>query len=447
MSGRSTRDIGRALVQAALEAADPEAAVQRALRVEGEALLLGETRVALGDIERLVVVGGGKAGVPMARAASRALGARVDAGLVIVPHAIAAALPDRRVGAIESAGASHPVPDAQGLAAAQRLADLVDGLGEGDLVLSLISGGASALITAPREPLGLDDLVRTTELLLASGATIDEINCLRKHVESLKGGQLAARAFPARTLSLVLSDVVGSDLSTIASGPTVGDPTTFADALAIARRRDVLSTLPASVRELLEAGARGELDETPAPGDPRLERASALIVGSARVAAEAALERCSALGLGAQILTTFLEGEAREVGRALAAVLREIDAAGRPLARPCCLICAGETTVTLRGGGKGGRNQELALAAAPALAGLENVLLLTLASDGVDGPTDAAGAFVDGSTMARAAERGLDVATHLRDNNAYPLLEALGDLLLLGPTGTNVNDLTFLIAL
>jgi len=286
-----------------------------------------------------------------------------------------------------------------------------------------------------------------TRELLACGASINEINTLRKHLDQVKGGGLARMAQPAALATLVLSDVVGDPLDVIASGPTVPDPTTFADAYAILERYGIVERIPPPIVAHLCRGIAGAVAETPKAGDALFERVQNLIIGSNRQAAEGALEAAQAEGFNAMLLTTYLQGEAREVGRVLAALAREIAATGRPVSRPACVVAGGETTVTLRGDGMGGRNQELALATAADLAGLRDVLLVTLATDGGDGPTDAAGAVVTGATLDQARGLGLDPAAQLARNDAYPFFAALGDLLRPGPTQTNVNDLTFVFAL
>ncbi|HWQ15006.1 MAG TPA: DUF4147 domain-containing protein, partial [Roseiflexaceae bacterium] len=343
--------------------------------------------------------------------------------------------------------AGHPVPDERSVAAGRAVAALLAGATERDLVLVLISGGGSALLTLPVPGVALDDMQALTRALLASGASINEINALRKHLDRVKGGGLARMAHPATLAALALSDVVGSPLDVIASGPTVADTSTFADAWGVLERYGLADSAPGPILDHLRRGLAGAAPETPKPGDPALEGVQNVVVGSNAQAAAAALEAARAEGFHPLLLTTYLQGEAREIGRALAAVAREIAASGNPLPRPACLVAGGETTVTLRGAGRGGRNQELALAAAADLAGLEGVALVALATDGDDGPTDAAGAVATGETLARAQALGLDLANHLARNDAYPFFAALDDLLRPGPTHTNVNDLMFLFAL
>jgi hydroxypyruvate reductase len=433
------------LVRAALSAVDPAAAVKRHLALRGEELLLdGRPLADLAATGRVLVVGGGKAALPMALACEELLGPRISDGLVITKRGQGEGRRPRRIQVLE---AGHPVPDAGGVRATARMLALLSGLDEQDLVLCLISGGGSALMTLPVPGVSLAHLEQVNDLLLAAGAPIEAVNAVRKHLSQLKGGRLAALAAPARVGSLILSDVVGNPLDVIASGPTAPDSSTFDAALAVLQRFGLLAEVPPPVLEHLRAGAAGEREETLKPGDPRLARVDNAIVGSNARAAAAAAARARELGFSALVLSTHVQGEAREVARVYAAVLRELALAGRPLPRPACVVAGGETTVTLRRrGGRGGRNQELALAAALDLQGLRDVALVALATDGTDGPTDAGGALADGSTVARARALGLEPRAHLDGNDAYPLFEALGDLLLLGPTGTNVNDITLLLA-
>jgi glycerate 2-kinase len=434
------------ILAAAIAAVEPGAAVCRFLRREGETLVAGDVTYDLRAFDRVWIIGAGKAGAPMAVAAAGIVGERLTGGTVVVKEGhltadhVAALQPQ-----VELLEAGHPLPDTRGVAAGERIAALLTQLGERDLVLALISGGGSALLTRPAPGISLDDMQKLTGVLLACGASINEINTLRRHLDTLKGGGLARLAAPATVITLVLSDVVGDPLDVIASGPTVADPTTFADALDVLERYNVLHQTPVAILRRLESGVRGEIAETPKPGDPALARVGNLIIGSNRLAAEAALAAAHREGFNALILTTFLQGEARVVGRVLAAIAREIADNNRPISRPACVIAGGETTVTLRGDGRGGRNQELALAAVADLAAAPGALLVALATDGGDGPTDAAGAVVSTTTYQRARDLGLDIATALARNDSYPFFDALGDLLRPGSTHTNVNDLALVV--
>ena len=378
----------------------------------------------------------------MARAAEEALGPALSEALAVD---VSARIPLARTRRLL---AGHPVPDEAGRRAADEVETLVHGLGADDLLLLLVSGGASALLPAPVEGLVLDDKARTTAVLLRAGATITELNTVRKHLSRLKGGGLARTAAPARIACLALSDVVGDEPSTIASGLAAPDPTTYADALEAIERRGVREVVPAAVRRHLEAGMRGERPETPKPGDPLFRRVVFAVVGSNRLSVAAAAREARRQGLRPLVLTTRLEGEAREVARALTAVLRQCVEDGRPAAPPVCLLAGGETTVTVTGSGRGGRNQELVLAAAEALAAFPVPgVVASLATDGVDGNSDAAGGVADDRTLARAEALGLaPPSAFLADNDSRSFLGPLGDLIVTGPTGTNVMDLTALAA-
>ena len=414
-----------AIFKAALRAADPGDAVARHLERED-----------LTRYRNVYVVGAGKAGVSMARAAERVLGPRIACGLVNVKYGHTAKL--RRV---ELNECGHPVPDRNGVEGARRIAEIAAGAGAEDLLLCLISGGASALLPLPADPVTLDEKQETTKLLLACGAGIHEINAVRKHISRIKGGQLARLASPAAVLSLLLSDVIGDDLDVIGSGPTAPDASTFARARAILEKYGIFDRVPAAVRERIERGVRGELPETPKPDDPVFRRVRNLVVGSNRLAVSRAFAAARELGFRALVLSTFVEGETREIARMHAAIAREIVASGRPLKPPACVITGGETTVTLRGDGLGGRNQEFVLAAAIDIAGLRNVVILSAGTDGSDGPTDAAGAIADGRTLARNPR----AAEFLARNDSYHYFECLGDLIVTGPTHTNVMDVRLIL--
>jgi hydroxypyruvate reductase len=425
------RRAAAAILAAALRAADPERLVRRHLRARD-----------LAGRGRLVLVAAGKAAAAMARAAERALGSRLEGGIAVAP----APGPDlRRVRLLLS---SHPLPDERGEAAGREVEALVRTLGKDDRLLLLLSGGASALLPAPVPGVSREDKARATSLLLSAGASIHELNAVRKHLSRLKGGGLARAAAPAAVSTLILSDVVGDDLSTIASGPATPDPTTFRDALDVLGRHGVLDQVPAAVRRHLEAGDRGEVEETPKPGDPLFARVRTRIVGSNRTSVEAAAREARRRGFRPLVLTTRLEGEAREAARFLLGVLAACVHEGRPARPPVCLIAGGETTVTVRGAGRGGRNQEMATAAVDPLAAFPvPAVLASLATDGVDGNSDAAGGVVDDRTLERARALGMaPPAAFLEDNDSRSFLGPLGDLIVSGPTGTNVMDMALLLA-
>jgi glycerate 2-kinase len=435
------RAAAQAILREALLAADPRRLVLRQLKVRSGALEAAGVRYPL-EKGRVALVAVGKAAVPMARAAEEALGDRLAGGIAVSTAS------EGSLATVRLLTASHPVPDARGLAAAAEVEALARGLGRDDLLLVLLSGGASALLPSPAEGVSLEDKARTTALLLRAGATIHELNAVRKHLSRLKGGGLARAAVPTRVVTLVLSDVVGDDLSTIASGPTVPDPTTFAAALEALRRRGVLDDVPASVRARLEAGASGGIPETPKPGETAFRRVATRIVGSNRLSIAAAAREARRQGFRPLVLTTRLEGEAREAARVLVAVLRECVESSRPAAAPVCLLAGGETTVTVRGDGQGGRNQELAVAAAQALDGFPvAAVVASLATDGIDGASDAAGGIADDTSVTRAGAAGLaPAAAFLAASDTRNYLGPLGDLIVTGPTGTNVVDLVTLLA-
>ena len=412
----------RRLFDAALAAADPVKVVPRFL----------PDPPPRGSGGRTLVVGAGKAAAAMARAVEdswpHAEGHPL-AGLVVTRYGHA--VPCRRIEVVEAA---HPVPDQAGLDAARRILQRVEGLGPDDLVLCLISGGGSALLSLPAAGITLEEKQAVNKALLRSGAAIDEMNCLRKHLSAIKGGRLAAAAAPARVVSLLISDVPGDDPAVIASGPTVPDPTTFADALAILEKYRIEA--PASVRQHLEAAA----EETPKPGDPRLARCEVHLVARPQDALEAAAAAARAAGVTPVILGDSIEGEAREVAQVMAGIAHQVARFGQPAAAPCVLLSGGETTVTLRGKGRGGRNAEFLLALTVALEGAPGIHAIACDTDGIDGSEDNAGALSGPASLARAAAAGLDAKAMLADNDGYGFFAGLGDLVVTGPTLTNVND-------
>jgi glycerate 2-kinase len=419
------RESARSIFDAALAAGDVRPLVARAL-----------AGISPPQKGRVLVVGAGKASGAMAVAVEDIWGDRIVDGLVAVKDGYVA--PTRRVRLVE---AGHPVPDERGAEAARDIRALVEAAGDDDLVLVLVSGGGSALTPAPPPPITLADKQEMTRLLLAAGATINQLNAVRKHCSLLKGGQLARAAMPARVEALLLSDVVGDPLDVIASGPTTPDPSTFADALGILDGFGLRDIAPRSVVVRLEQGARGEIPETPKPGDPVFAQVRNTVIGNNALVVDAAAAKAHALGFTPHVLSRALEGEAREVAKRFVALARSIQGGKGPVAPPACVIAGGETTVTVRGRGKGGRCQEFALAAALEMEGRSGAVVLAAGTDGTDGPTDAAGAIVDGGSAARARAQGVDPAARLADNDAHPVLQASGDLLLTGPTNTNLLDL------
>ncbi len=424
----------------AIEAVNPKTAIRSHVELRGQKLVCDGKILNLDEFKHIYLVGAGKAGAAMAAAMEDLLGARLTAGLVVVKYGHLA--PVKKTAIIE---AGHPLPDHNGVEGARKLAALVEQAGEDDLVICLISGGGSALLPLPAAGLTLEEKQQTTQALLSCGADITEINAIRKHLSRLKGGQLARLAAPAATISLILSDVIGDPLDSIASGPTVGDPTTFEQCLNIIDKYQLVETLPPAIMDHLRQGASGSIAETPKPGDPLFSRVGNHIIASNRQAVEAAADKARELGYHPLILSTFIEGETREIARMHAAIAREIHHSGNPLPSPACVISGGETTVTITGSGLGGRNQEFALAAAFDLAGLADTVILSIGTDGTDGPTDAAGAIVDGQTIERARTLGLDPRTYLDNNDAYHFFSPLNDLLITGPTNTKVMDIRLIL--
>jgi glycerate 2-kinase len=438
---RERRALVTRVMQSALAAVEPGEAVRRALRRDGDRLVVGERAYDLGAYDQVIVVGAGKASAPMAAAVEEIVGDRVASGLVVVKHGHT-----HSTRTVQLREASHPIPDESCVNGTAELVATLASTGPRDLVVVVLSGGGSALMLLPAEGITLSDMQQTTDVLLRAGATINELNTIRKHLEQAKGGGLARLAAPSDVLALVLSDVVGNPLDVIASGPTVPDTSTFADACAIVDRFGIWDRLPTSVAQRLRDGRAGKIADTPKPGDPLFERVHTVVVASNELAADAGVRQAQSEGLAAMVLTTYVEGEAREVAKVVAAFAREEAGRDNPLARPACLVFGGETTVQVRGTGVGGRNQELALAASLKIAGMNDVIIAALATDGNDGPNDATGALVDGSTVARARALGLDPDAYLANNDAYHFFGSLGDLLITGPTNTNVNDLVFVFA-
>jgi glycerate 2-kinase len=424
-SVRRLRRDALAIFRAALTAANPAGAVTRYLRHRNVS--------GFGDI---YVIGAGKAGAAMALAAERVLGRRITAGLVNVKYGHVARL--RR---IELNECGHPVPDEAGVQGARRIAEIAASAGKDDLVICLISGGASALLPLPADPITLEEKQAVTRLLLACGADIHEINTVRKHISLIKGAQLARMAAPASVESLLLSDVIGDNLDVIGSGPTAPDASTFAGAAAIFEKYRLWAEVPLAVKVRIEEGVRGSIADTPKPGDALFRRVRNTLVGSNRLALDAAARRARALGYRTLVLGSEIQGETREIARMHAAIAREIVRTGKPVKPPACIVTGGETTVTIRGEGLGGRNQEFVLAAAMDIAGLPNVVVFSAGTDGTDGPTDAAGAIADGETLRRKPE----AASHLDRNDSYRYFEPLKDLVITGPTNTNVADVRLIL--
>jgi glycerate 2-kinase len=437
---KQLRQDARIIFEAGLEAADPVVSIRRHLRVDGPILDAGERVYDLTNYKNIYVVGAGKATAKMARAVEELLDERITGGIVIVKRGHT--VPLRQLEVVE---AGHPIPDQAGVNATETIVGLLRRTLETDLILCLISGGASALLASSRTGLSLQDKQQTTQALLNCGARIHEVNAIRKHISKVKGGRLAELAYPSTIVSLILSDVIGDAVDSIGSGPTAPDSSTFADCLSIIERYGVGEMIPGVVRRFLQKGAAGEATETPKAGDPIFHKVQNLIVGNNQSALLAAKESAEALGYHVLALSSSVEGEASKAALDHAAIAKDVLAGRGRVHRPACIISGGETTVTIEGDGLGGRNQEFALAAAVEIDGMEGVVVLSGGTDGTDGPTDAAGAIVDGTTLQRATEKGLDARDYLRRNDSYPLLKTIGDLLVTGPTLTNVMDLQLVL--
>jgi glycerate-2-kinase len=433
------RQSARLIWEAALEAADPATCVRNVVQIEDGALVIAGKRFPL--LGKLIVIGTGKPSARMAQAVEEVIDGYVTAGLIVTRYGHA--LPLERIRLVE---AGHPLPDAAGMRAVADIRELLTNLQEEDIVLCLISGGGSALWPAPAEGVTLEQKQEVTQLLLRAGATIRELNGVRKHLSAVKGGQLAGWAAPARVISLIMSDVIGDPVDFIASGPTAPDTTSFSDALATIQKYEI--DVPEPVLKRFQDGARGRIPETPKPGDTLFKRVENHIIGNNRLLVDAAVEKATELKFNTLILATEVEGEAKDIGRFFAAIARETGRSGNPIVPPACILAAGETTVTVRGHGLGGRNQEMALAWAIAMASRPSSqpsCFASVASDGTDGATTAAGGVVDPFSCARGVEMGLIPLHYLRTNDSSNFLKATGDLIVTGPTQTNLMDLQILL--
>jgi len=397
------------------------------------------------NIRQVFVVGFGKASVEMARGVNDSIGDIIDRGLVITKYSHARGTTS--LGKIQVFEAAHPVPDGSGLMATRKIIELLKRVDNSTLVICLISGGGSALLVSPIEPVTLEEKQITTKLLLEAGANINDVNAVRKHISYVKGGRLAQLAYPAYIRSLILSDVVGDKLDVIASGPTTFDPTTYDDAIEILKKFRLLDRVPRNVIDVLNKGKRGEISETVKEGDPVLANTENTIIGSNKMALAEARKAAIELGFNTSIISTELEGEAKDVGKWLAEIAKacKIKKEESRIKKPICLLSGGETTVTVVGSGKGGRNTELALAFALEIEGIAGIFLLSAGTDGTDGPTDAAGAFVTGDTVKKARMAGISPEEYLKNNDSYHFFKKVGGLYITGPTGTNVMDVQIIL--
>ena len=430
------REHAEAIFRAGIRAVRADQAVRRAVRPEGDQLVIGEKRYFLDAFRNILVVGAGKATAAMAGAVEELLGDRLAGGHISVKYGHGAPLARVKVGE-----GGHPVPDQAGEENMREILKILGGAGEDDLVFCLLSGGGSALLPAPAAGLTLKDKQETTRRLLESGAPIGEMNAVRKHLSRIKGGNLVRETAPARLVSLVLSDVVGDDLGTIASGPTAPDPTTFSDCEEIIKRYSLSEVIPRNIRDRIAAGVAGKIPETPKPGDPIFTRVYNLVVGSNRLALEAARDAARELGYRPVIISSQVVGDIEDFSAVVERTVKEVESSGEPVSPPACLLWGGETTVKIRGSGTGGRNQELALRVALRIAGMRKASFLSGGTDGTDGPTEAAGAVVDGETVSRAKKMKVPLIEHLNNNDSFTFFHKVGGHLYTGPTGTNVMDL------
>ncbi len=429
----------------ALSAVNPSKILKDRIRIDRDRLLIktgtnSEKVFDLKGVEKIFLVGTGKAASPMAKAIEEIFEDRITRGIITTKYGHL--LPLKKTEIIE---AGHPLPDQKGYEGAKRIQRLLQESGPKDLVIFLLSGGGSALLPFPANQIDLKEKQEVTQFLLDCGADIKEINTIRKHISRIKGGWLARWAYPSRVIGFILSDVVGDHLDVIGSGPTVPDPSTFEEAWEILKNYDLVNEIASSIRRHLQLGKEGKAEETPKPQEVIFERVYNTLLGSNILALLAAKEEAAVLGFNTLILSSSIEGETREAARFHTAIAKEVISSGNPIPMPACILSGGETTVTIKGKGLGGRNQEFVLAGALEISGVEKVVLLSGGTDGTDGPTDATGAIADHTTIQRGKSLGLDPNFHLDNNDAYPFFEKLGDLLITGPTHTNVMDVRIML--
>lgn len=438
---RQGRKLTLQCLEHALNAADPKQLLRSKIKLENSCLNVNNISFDLEQFRHIYVLGGGKAGAAMAQATEEVLGNRITAGFLNVPYGS-----KRKTNIIKLNEASHPIPDQSGVKGTRHILDIAEKATSGDLVICLISGGGSSLMTMPREGITLEDEQTVTNDLLKSGATIIEINIVRKHLSTIKGGGLAKKAHPATVLNLVLSDVMGDPLESIASGPTVSDFSTFNDAIQVLKKYELWQTATFSVRKILSEGAKGRHEETAKASDPAFTNVHNVVIGNNETAVYAALEYLKHEGLKTIPFKGLLTGEAMDMGKSLATFA--FDAAHDfSQFRPIAVVAGGETTVTVTGEGLGGRNQELELSAALYLKNTGPCIIASLSTDGIDGPTDAAGAIIDTYTLRRSMQMGLDATEYLEGNDSYHFFSKLADLIMTKPTGTNVNDISVIVLL
>ncbi len=433
------------IYRAAIEAVNPEKALASCLSLDKGILKVCSNRKTvetfdLNRFKKIIVVGAGKATASMAKAIEDILGTRITHGCIIVKYGYT-----RTLFAIETIEAAHPLPDQNSIAGAKQIKQLLEDASVDDLVISLISGGGSALLSLPPANLSLEEKQCATDLLIKSGAAIHEINVVRRHLSLVKGGNLARAAYPSTVLNLMVSDVVGDKIDVIASGPFVHDDSSFSDALGVLGKFNLIRRIPPGALAHITEGAHNELNKTDDRNDNKLAKTTHLIIASNILCLEAAKQTAEDLGYNSIILSSAIEGDTREAAAWHSRIAMEVTASSNPLMAPACIISGGETTVRVMGSGKGGRNMEFAMQAASFIDGFENIMIASIGTDGTDGPTDAAGAMAHGFTMKNAAGMGLDINQYLQNNDSYHFFKSLGDLIVTGPTHTNVMDIRIIL--
>jgi glycerate 2-kinase len=435
---RKVREAILIAYESALLSSNPYQLIIDNISVSDSILSIGSKQFNLNNFENIIVIGGGKASGPMAQALEYLLKERITNGIVNILAGTSADYPTKKISLNE---AGHPIPTENGMLGAKKMLEVTENAGQKDLIICLISGGGSAMMALPKEGITLKDKQIATQLLLRSGATINELNAVRKHLSDFKGGWLAKRAQPATLVSLILSDVVGDPLDTISSGPTAPDQTTYQDVVDIFEKYKLSKDIPTSIKKILKMGLEGKISETPKSNDSAFDNVHNIVIGNNRLACLAARKKLSELGFNTLFLTSYMEGEAKDIGIFLGSIANEIFSSGNPIRRPAAVIVGGETTVTVRGNGLGGRNQEIVLSAASKISGIEGAGIASIGTDGIDGPTNAAGAIADGKTLLRAKKFGLNNKKILNNNDSYNFFSKIGDLIITGPTGSNVNDI------
>jgi glycerate-2-kinase len=438
---RKVREAILLAFESALSSSNPYQLIIDNVSVADSILKIGSTQFDLNKFKNIIVIGGGKASGSMTQALENLLGDRITHGMVNILTGTSVNYPTKKIFLNE---AGHPIPTENGMSGARKMLEFAENACKDDLIICLISGGGSAMMALPKEGITLNDKRTVTQLLLRSGATINELNAVRKHLSDFKGGWLAKKAQPATLVSLILSDVVGDPLDTISSGPTAPDHTTYQDVADIFEKYKLSKEIPESIKKILEMGLGGIISETPKPNDSVFDNVYNIVLGNNKLACLSAKKKLTELGFNTLFLTSYMEGEAKDVGIFLGAIAKEIFNSGNPIARPAAVIVGGETTVTVKGKGLGGRNQEIVLSAASKIVKMEGVAIASIGTDGIDGPTDAAGAIVDGESILRAQRSGLNNKKMLNDNNSYNFFSKIGDLIITGPTGSNVNDIALI---